>query len=175
MPPRRLTLINQWVIANSSRQYTQYPLLKLSNFPALISFCGDEHLNPFLRTLVERAHVPYELLEAAPLERGWVNGCCGCEASMLWLVLPASHSQPPHVHGALGGLGGGGRGGAPLALCGWPMQGRDGGMGGGTGTYLLLIAPPLFVVDLFQQCLQGKGGRAGRECRRNHKLTEVPR
>lgn len=92
-------------------------------------------------------HILYEILDSTLFMRGCVNGCCGWEVVVLWLVVSVS-SQPASVspRGAI--------------ACFLPLDGRGNGcesvegQGFGVwvgGAYLLLIAPPLYVVDLFQQ------------------------
>lgn len=88
------------------------------------------------------------MLESALFKRACVNGCCGWEVGMLWLVLPVSPQPDPVCPwGAIACF---------LLLVGrgngWgSAEGQEAVWGGGVGAYLLLIAPTLYEVDLFQQ------------------------
>lgn len=109
--------------------------------------------------------IPCEMLKSTLFRRGCVNGCCGCEVSMLWLALPVS-PQPASVcpWGAIDCF-------LLLGHRGNGCQSAEGQEGGG------ILAPhcPSIICGWPISTVSSEGGkRTGRGTGQNHRLTEVP-
>lgn len=97
-----------------------------------------------VRIHLAREHIPYEIVEYVLFNRVCVNDCCGWEVGIFVAVV---------VVFSAGSLHSSQKGG--VMVCFWLLDGGGRGMGSAkgsrrSGAHLLLIAPLLYLVDLFQ-------------------------